>query len=156
MNMNIKDPERDSVYEEVYKLIPLMNRVVKKCNEKDREQFAHTPERITTERADLRPFFEIIQGKWTFDLIHLLNVMGETHYNDIKKILKGISSRVLTDKLKLLEEKRIIERIIHDARPVRISYKLTRSGKKIINLLIPVMKYYVVHDYIVRNYDSSK
>ena len=71
--------------------------------------------------------------------------MGEINYNEIKKVLKSISSRILTDRLKLLEMKGFVERNIHNTRPVRISYKLTEFGESLVELMIPVVLYFLLN-----------
>jgi len=132
-------------YKELYKLIPIIQKTTKECTIMERGALLHDTNRITTEREDLKLFFNLIQGKWTLDLIHTLNITGEINYNEIKKILKGIGSRILTDRLKLLETKGLVKRNIHDTRPVHISYKLTEFGEGLVELMVPVILYFLLN-----------
>jgi DNA-binding HxlR family transcriptional regulator len=132
-------------YKELYKLIPIIQKTTKESIEMERGVLLHNINRITEEREHLKLFFNLIQGKWTFDILHILNIMGEINYNEIKKVLKSISSRILTDRLKLLEMKGFVERNIHNTRPVHISYKLTEFGEGLVELMIPVVLYFLLN-----------
>ncbi|MFX0073327.1 MAG: winged helix-turn-helix transcriptional regulator [Candidatus Hermodarchaeota archaeon] len=133
-------------FKELYNLIPKIQEITKNCIQKERDNLPHDINRITEERKFLEHFFNLIQRKWTLDVIHILNILGEVHYNEIKRVLKGISSRILTDRLKMLEKKGLVIRIVHDTRPVHISYKLTEYGEGFILLLIPLVSYFLLHD----------
>jgi DNA-binding HxlR family transcriptional regulator len=132
-------------YKELYNLIPIIQKTTKEGIKKERGVVLHDINRITEEREHLKLFFQLIQGKWTFDIFHILNIMGEINYNEIKNVLKGISSRILTDRLKLLEMKGFVKRNIQNTRPVHISYKLTEFGEGLVELMIPVVLYFLLN-----------
>lgn len=132
-------------YKKLYDLMPIIQKTTKESIQKEREILPHDIDRITEERKNLKKFFTLIQGKWTSDILHLLNILSSPHYNEIKKALEGISSRILTDRLKFLEKKGFITRIVHDTRPVHISYKLTEFGEGLVLLMIPVVLYFLSH-----------
>ena len=132
-------------FKKLYELIPEIQKITKECIYKERENLPHNIDRITEERKYLKQFFDLIQGKWTLDIIHILNILGEVYYNEIKRTLKGISSRILTDRLKFLEESGFITRRIHDTRPVHISYKLTDYGEGFLLLSIPLVLYSLLY-----------
>ena len=52
-------------------------------------------------------------------------------FNQLKKSVEGISSRMLSEKLKFLEEENILDRNVSDSRPVRVTYTLTDKGKSL-------------------------
>ncbi len=132
-------------YKDLYSLIPIIQKTTKESIKLERGALNHDINLITEEREHLKLFFNLIQGKWTFDILHILNIMGEINYNGIKKVLTGISSRILTDRLKLLEMKGFVTRNIHNTRPVRISYKLTEFGEGLVELMIPVVLYFLLN-----------
>ena len=132
-------------YKELYNLIPIIQKTTKESIEMERGVLLHDINRITEEREHLRLFFTLIQGKWTLDILHILNIMGEINYNEIKKVLKGISSRILTDRLKLLEVKGLVIRNIQNTSPVHISYKLTEIGEGLVELMVPVVLYFLLN-----------
>jgi DNA-binding HxlR family transcriptional regulator len=63
---------------------------------------------------------------------------GSRRFGDLHKALGGVSTRTLTEKLKKLEEQKIIIRIEFKEKPPHVEYLLTVKGKglkKIVNAL---------------------
>jgi DNA-binding HxlR family transcriptional regulator len=56
---------------------------------------------------------------------------GPKRFKELEYSLKGISTRTLTLKLKLLEERSLISRKKFHERPPRVEYSLTPQGKKL-------------------------
>ena len=73
---------------------------------------------------------QIIQGKWTSLIIREL-LPGKKRYSEIQKALAGISPKVLTVRLRLLEEHRIITRTVYPTIPPTTEYELTDLGQKL-------------------------
>ncbi|MEG9017371.1 helix-turn-helix domain-containing protein, partial [Acinetobacter baumannii] len=53
------------------------------------------------------------------------------HFNLLKKNIEGISPKVLSQKLKMLERDGFIERKIQDTSPIRVDYSLTPLGQNV-------------------------
>ncbi|PLR75263.1 transcriptional regulator [Bacillus sp. V3-13] len=70
----------------------------------------------------------IIGDRWTLLIVHEI-LIGNTTFNEIKKSLIGISSNLLSDRLKHLEQTGLIESSLYSDHPPRYSYTLTESGK---------------------------
>lgn len=73
----------------------------------------------------------IIAKKWHPVIIHRLLQLGEMGFNDLKKEVDGISSKVLSESLEDLEEKDLVERNVVSEKPVRVKYSLTDRGKEL-------------------------
>lgn len=72
----------------------------------------------------------IIGDRWTLLVVHeILN--GQTLFNEIKKALPGISSNLLSERLKYLEEEGIIASELYSDHPPRYRYTLTKSGEEL-------------------------
>ena len=136
------------VFKDLFKLIPTILKTSKDCVDLDLKTFNHDLKRIEVERKLLKEIMTLIQGKWTIDIIYCIRVLGETHYNELKKALKGISSRILTDRLKMLVKKNIIERNVHNTTPVRVSYILTEFGGEIYHLMVPIFVFWLTRGKI--------
>ncbi len=77
----------------------------------------------------------IIGGKWKVTILfHLLE--GKKRFGEIKKLLSGISQRVLTVQLRELEADKMVTRKVYPEVPPRVEYKLTTFGKSLAPTLI--------------------
>lgn len=79
-----------------------------------------------------------IFSKWSLEILVLLYTMKLLGFEQIRKGLNGISHRVLSEKLKQLEARRLIRRKVISTRPVRVSYSLTEKGLIVARLGEPV------------------
>lgn len=70
----------------------------------------------------------IVGDRWTLLIIHEI-LIGQTTFNQIKKSLEGISSNLLSDRLKYLEEMGLITAKLYSKHPPRNEYTLTESGR---------------------------
>jgi DNA-binding HxlR family transcriptional regulator len=71
---------------------------------------------------------ERIGRRWTGAIISSL-LKGATRFCEIREAIPGISDRLLTERLKELEENGIVARDVSSARPPQVSYCLTEKGK---------------------------
>lgn len=70
----------------------------------------------------------LIGDRWTLLIIHEI-LVGNTTFNQIKKELNGISSNLLSDRLKYLEREKLVARKLYSSHPPRYEYTLTKSGE---------------------------
>ncbi|MED0658976.1 helix-turn-helix domain-containing protein [Bacillus smithii] len=70
----------------------------------------------------------IIGDRWTLLIIHEI-LLGHNTFSEIRKALKGISSNLLSDRLKYLEESGLITSTLYSEHPPRYKYMLTESGQ---------------------------
>lgn len=74
-----------------------------------------------------RAFFEKFADKWILLIIYRLQTQS-LYFNELKKNLEGISPKVLSQKLKILERDGFISRKIHENNIIRVEYTLTHLG----------------------------
>lgn len=72
----------------------------------------------------------ILRDVWTFMILRDL-CPDSKGFNQLKKSVEGISSRMLSEKLKFLEQEGVITRNVSNVRPVRVSYVLTEKGQSL-------------------------
>ena len=85
--------------------------------------------------------FSIFSSRWTVEILATLYIAGERRFNEMRKLLRGISSRTLSDKLTKCAESGLIERIVEDGPPIRVKYRLTDHGRDAGRLLSPLVGY---------------
>lgn len=100
------------------------------------------PNRVVTDggQADLH-LIRSIFGKWSADILLSLHHTPSAGFEDLRRTLGGISARVLSIKLKELEEIGLVTREIIDARPPRVRYSLTERGWTVAWLAQPIFLY---------------
>ncbi len=67
--------------------------------------------------------------------------MKSMGFEQLRKTLPGISSRILSAKLKTLEDLGLVERNVLATRPPRVNYDLTEKGVTVAKLGEPVLLY---------------
>lgn len=110
--------------------------------------FSEVP--YTKERKlwELRFFYENIEfitKKWILEIIWELETYKGSNFNELKRAIKGISSRVLSIRLKELEKTGIISRNVQNTHPPKVFYQLSQKGKGFVELmviLILALKYF--------------
>lgn len=68
-------------------------------------------------------------------------LLGTKRFKDLESSLSPISSRTISNKLKLLEEHNLITRKEFKEKPPRVEYSLTKEGKKLNKLMTEMRSY---------------
>ena len=129
------------VFSELLNLLPIIQETSLECLRKELDSFKHDRTRMSMEREGFMRFFRFLQRKWAIDIIYVLLIQEELHFDEIRRLLEGVSSRTLTDRLVELEERGVINRKVQQTRPVKVIYSLTNFGKGLVALLVPVFLY---------------
>lgn len=74
--------------------------------------------------------------KWSLFCIYNLGYRKVIRFNELKKMIPGISSRMLSVTLKKLESAEIVKRKIYPEVPPRVEYKITAFGKQYAEKLL--------------------
>ena len=83
---------------------------------------------------------ELIGGRWTGALIHLL-LHGRMRFAELRAAIPEISDRMLSERLRELEAEGILARIVVPETPVRVEYELTEKGRALEHALGAVGKW---------------
>ena len=69
-----------------------------------------------------------IADKWTMIVLEVLAEQGELRFTRLSEKVPGISYKMLTQTLRLMEREGFVARTIHPVVPPRVEYKLTELG----------------------------
>jgi DNA-binding HxlR family transcriptional regulator len=90
------------------------------------------------------PYFhramEIIGRRWAAVIIRAL-MSGTTRFSEIAATVPGLSDRLLSERLKVLEMEGIVERRVIPEMPVRIEYHLTPKGRDLASVVEAVSEW---------------
>lgn len=78
---------------------------------------------------------ELLTRPWTLHILWALSHNGPTRFGILKKQVEGISARVLTERLRTLEEKRFVFRHYEPTIPPAVTYGITDRMKDIEKVL---------------------
>ncbi|MFD4240316.1 winged helix-turn-helix transcriptional regulator [Streptomyces sp. NPDC058525] len=94
------------------------------------KQFKGSPDDADVRRADSlgREIFSEVANKWALLIIEAL---GEDtlRFGELRDEVEGISHKMLTQNLRMLERNGLVERTVHPVVPPRVEYTLTEPGQ---------------------------
>jgi DNA-binding HxlR family transcriptional regulator len=76
-----------------------------------------------------------IGDKWSVMVVGMLGRNGTLRFNELKRLINGVSQRMLTLTLRNLERDGLVTRTIYPEVPPRVEYSLTELGK---SLKVPI------------------
>ena len=76
----------------------------------------------------------IISNKWKVLILRDL-ITGTKRYNELNRLVVGISAKVLTENLKDLEQDGIVNRKVYPQVPPKVEYSLTAKGLELKDVI---------------------
>ena len=75
---------------------------------------------------------ELVGRRWTGAIVSVLIDKGEAmRFSQIGQAVPNLSDRLLSERMKELEARGIVERRVADERPSRVEYELTAMGREL-------------------------
>jgi DNA-binding HxlR family transcriptional regulator len=97
-----------------------------------------------TEPCPIEKGMRIIGGKWKGSILwHLKD--GPVRFNELTRQLGGASKKVITDRLKEMEDIGLVQREVLNDRPIAVQYKITRFGKTALGILEELKDWSIKH-----------
>jgi DNA-binding HxlR family transcriptional regulator len=95
-----------------------------------KQQLKGLPEDADLRRADslAREIFSDVANKWALLIIEAL---GERtlRFSELRNEVEGVSHKMLTQNLRVLERNGLVDREVHPTVPPRVEYTLTEPGR---------------------------
>jgi DNA-binding HxlR family transcriptional regulator len=83
---------------------------------------------------------DLMAGRWSAAILGAL-ASGADRYVDVRHAVEGISDRMLSQRLKELQENGLISRSVQPTTPVQVRYSLTERGSTLLKSLIPLIRW---------------
>ena len=91
---------------------------------------------------------QLIGSKWK--LLIMRNLLARPwRFNELRKDLRGISQKVLTDSLRSMEEDGIITRAVYPEVPPRVEYALSELGESMRPIMDAMEQWGIAYKCIV-------
>jgi len=73
---------------------------------------------------------ELVGRRWTGAILRVL-MDGPLRFSQIAQAVPELSDRLLSERMKQLEARGIVERTVHPGPPLRVEYQLSRMGREL-------------------------
>ena len=77
----------------------------------------------------------VLEGPWTTYVLWVLSSQGPQRFGRLRRALQGISAKVLTERLRLLEREGVVSRTYRPTIPPEVTYALTERGCQLAGAL---------------------
>lgn len=115
-----------------------------------KKKFPQVPEHQC--KADLTAIGDAlyaIGGKWKLRIIVAL-IDGNKRFNELQRLIQGISAKVLSAELKDLELNGFVKRNVHTGSPVVVEYELTDYSMTLSEVLAALRDWGAMHRETIR------
>jgi len=131
----------ESEFQKLNDSVAQMRNRVRKLIQLHKEAVEHDKE---IKEFELELFYnelDFIQKKWSVNILWELEIHGGLHFNELMRHLDGISSRSLSNRLKLLKRKGLVSRTVQETIPPKVLYNLKEKGRGFVELSLPIIWY---------------
>ncbi|HEY3261076.1 MAG TPA: helix-turn-helix domain-containing protein [Pseudonocardiaceae bacterium] len=90
--------------------------------------------------ATYQEAIELVGRRWSGVILRAM-LTGATRFSEIRDAIPELTDRMLSERLKELENRGIIERRVLPTTPVRISYHLTPKGEDLRDVVIGLQRW---------------
>ncbi|MCZ7448369.1 helix-turn-helix domain-containing protein [Agrobacterium rhizogenes] len=94
----------------------------------------------TVSGCSVEQAMHLLGGRWRL-LIASYLVDGPKRFNELRRLVPGISQRMLTLDLRALEEAKLVSRTVYPTIPVKVEYALTEDGHRLDKVVTVVQEF---------------
>jgi DNA-binding HxlR family transcriptional regulator len=74
---------------------------------------------------------ELVGKRWTGAILYVLLHGGRLRFTEIANAVPDLSDRLLSERMKELEQRKIVVRHVSDGTPTKVCYELTEKGRQL-------------------------
>lgn len=86
---------------------------------------------IQSTACEVLTIWEVLGKRWALLILKNLSTKEAIRFNELKKVLSGISSTVLSQRLLELEDEGLVSKKIYTEIPPKVEYSLTTRAKEL-------------------------
>jgi DNA-binding HxlR family transcriptional regulator len=92
------------------------------------------------ETCSIESLLNQLAGTWTTYILWFLHKDGALRFGELCRKIGSISTKVLTERLRMMESMGIVDRHYEPMIPPQVTYSLTARGKELTKALTPLYK----------------
>ena len=116
------------------------NQVIRR-KEKLEKMFGHIDYKNPPELCPVRDVMSVASDQWSTLIILWLGYFEKLRFNKLQKYVYGISNKVLSQRLKILQADGYISRKAYPEVPIRVEYSLTEFGQVYVEKLLELTQW---------------
>ncbi len=118
---------------------------------KIKNMFGHL-DRNTMSYCPIRDVMALASDKWSILIVLYLGYYPVLRFNALQKKVYGISNRILSERLKILERDGYLLRKAYPEVPIRVEYQLTDFGHSYVQKLLDLTEWITTYsDTVMEN-----
>ena len=91
---------------------------------------------------------DVLRSKWNVEILTAI-LCGQTRFKDIVTVVKGISEKVRSDRLRQLADDKLIDKHECYGYPPRVEYRLTEHGKRLYGIVYQMTEWGMEHRRLI-------
>lgn len=99
---------------------------------------------VLDQNCESRQALDLISDKWTVLIVYAL-VHGPRRHGELRRMVQGISQKMLTQTLRRMELDGLVLRTVHDRVPPHVVYSLTPLGDTLQDPLVAICEWAMAH-----------
>lgn len=99
---------------------------------------------VLNQNCESRQALERIADKWTCLIVYAL-LDGRRRHGELKRMIEGISQKMLTQTLRSMEADGLVTRTVIDVIPPHVEYGLTPLGQTLSGPLVAICRWAMDH-----------
>jgi DNA-binding HxlR family transcriptional regulator len=84
---------------------------------------------------EVRRVADLLERRWLISVLYAAAEGGAVRFNEFRQVLGSVPPRTLAQRLAELEEAGVLTRVVVDARPPRVEYRLTEAGRRLTEVV---------------------
>lgn len=105
------------------------------------------------DRCPIEILLALIGGRWKPVILYHL-IFGTKRFNELQRLIPGVSQRMLTKHLRELERDGIVHREVYKEVPPKVEYSLTDLGRTLEPLLMQMNKW--AEEHLIRDDEAPE
>jgi len=122
--------------------------IIKYVREKDAKE-------LCREVMSITGTMDVLRSKWTVEILTAI-ICDNTRFKDILNAVHNVSDKVLAERLRQMQEDRLIERTDCYGYPPRVEYRVTEHGKRLFAIIYSMTEWGNEHRHLILDLPDSK